>query len=197
MLDTPFGFEFKFTPKEYEKLGQLSLRWSHIEHVLANCLRSMLRLSNEEAVIVIFEMGAEKRLSHINELTEILALNKDAKAALKEVNWVVPGVRQIRNNVVHTVIMYDDKNQEIFELRSKGRRFTKEQVFASEELTNYAAHAVISLRMALGVFGSEASRHALPDRPAVPECLKGCFQAKNPGRKERRQAQPRSSRGSR
>jgi hypothetical protein len=194
MLNTPFSFEMSFTPAEYEKLGQLALRWSHIEHVLANCLRSMLRISNEEAIIVVFEMGAEKRLAHINELASIQQLNKDAKAALSGLNWVISGIRSIRNNVAHAVIMYDDKGRELFELRSKQRQFTKEQVFASEELTNYAAHAAISLRLALGVLGAEDSRHALPERPDVPKCLTGYFQATSPGRKARRQAQPRSSR---
>jgi hypothetical protein len=62
----------------------------------------------------------------------------------------------------------------VFHLRSKKRTLTKAQIFSAEELTNYAAHAVYSLRYALGSKElSPGERYALPDRPEIPEFLRG------------------------
>jgi hypothetical protein len=44
MIESPFRYEKNFTAKDYETLGKLWLRWSHIDHVLANCLKRLLRL---------------------------------------------------------------------------------------------------------------------------------------------------------
>jgi hypothetical protein len=62
MLETPFRFEPSLTPGEFQKLGQLTLRWSHIEHIIGNCLKVMLRLSDDEAVIMVFRLSLEERL---------------------------------------------------------------------------------------------------------------------------------------
>lgn len=175
MLETPFSFEFGLAPVEFERIGRLSLRWSHIDHIIGNCLRAKLRLTNSEAVIAIFSLPAERRLSNLNDLAKMAPLNSDAFAALTALNWVMPGLRSIRNNVIHAVLNQDDDGEIQFELRSKQRSYSKAQIFASEELTNFAAHAAISLRMAIGVFGADGERHPLPPRPQVPESLRPFF----------------------
>jgi hypothetical protein len=52
MIPSPFWFEGKLTPEDYQKLGKLSLRWSHIDHLIANCLKKLLRLTDDEARLV-------------------------------------------------------------------------------------------------------------------------------------------------
>jgi len=197
MIDIPFNFEPDLQDSEFEKLGRLTLRWAHIDHVIGNCLKRLLRLSDEDAIKVIFPMPEERRMTTINELAPERRLKKDAIIALEALNWVLPGIRMVRNNVIHTVMFQDKDGNHYFELRSKRRKLSKEQVFAVEELTNFAAHAVLSFRFALGLKSRVVARHALPGRPAVPECLRAYFQANNPGRKAQRAARRGSSRGSR
>jgi hypothetical protein len=48
MISSPFWFEDKLTPEGYQKIGKLSLRWSHIDHLIANCPKKLLRLSDDE-----------------------------------------------------------------------------------------------------------------------------------------------------
>ncbi len=197
MLDPPDFLDPEFTAEEFQKIGLLTIRWAHIDHLIGNCLARLLLLSAEQARVVVFPLTEDRRMATINELAQKKRMKKDAVAALKEMNWVLPAIRSIRNNVVHTVVFQDETGEHHFELRSKMRRFSMEQVFAAEELTNYAAHAVLAFRLALGLKSGMGGRHALPDRPAVPECLRAYFQAKNPSRKERRRAQREPSRASR
>jgi hypothetical protein len=65
MIPSPFRFEEKLTPEDYQTLGKLSLRWSHIEHMIANCLKMQLRLSDDEARIVIFPLSTDTRLQRM------------------------------------------------------------------------------------------------------------------------------------
>jgi hypothetical protein len=51
MIPSPFRYEANFTPEDYETLGKLSLRWSHIDHVIANCLKRLLRLKDDVAQV--------------------------------------------------------------------------------------------------------------------------------------------------
>src|SRR5262245_9891729 len=76
-------------------------------------------------------------------------------------------IRQVRNNVVHAVILKDDNANQVFELRSNERRLTKAQVFETEELTNYAAHAALILRHELGDPDPHGPPPPLPGRPAI------------------------------
>ncbi|MBR0993966.1 hypothetical protein JQ580_24905 [Bradyrhizobium japonicum] len=61
MIPSPYNFEPALSDQEYAKLGILALRWSHIEHILGNCLKVILRLTDEEAVIVVFSLSADQR----------------------------------------------------------------------------------------------------------------------------------------
>ena len=44
MIPAPYAFDPELTDPEFAKLGVLSLRWAHLENLLANCLKLMLRL---------------------------------------------------------------------------------------------------------------------------------------------------------
>jgi hypothetical protein len=184
MLDSPFVFEPHLTPEEYQKLGILALRWSHIDHIIGNCLRVMLRQTEQEAIVTIFSLSTQHRLEHMKKLVTVSPLNSDAQAAFDELLAIMKGIQFVRNGVVHAILLDDETEGHVFHLRSKERNLTKAEVFATEELTNYAGHAVKSLRYALGLKGSDPStRHPLPDRPDVPEFLRHLVSARKPPRK--------------
>src|SRR5450631_1399373 len=172
MIESPFIFESLMSDETLAKLGTLTLRWSHIEHALANCLKNILRLSEKEALIVIFPLSLDMRLNRIQELSEIKPLIPHAQAAFDELRIVMRGIQYVRNSVVHSVIILDDKDGHAFHLRSKTRTLTTDQVFGIEEWTNYAAHLVRALYFALRSKGSpEPELYAWPDRPAIPSFL--------------------------
>lgn len=178
MLDTPFRFETELSPEDYQKIGVLALRWSHIDHILGNCLKVMLRQTDEEAVHTVFSLSTSQRLNQMKKLSKLNLLNSDAQLALDELQAVMKGIQYVRNSVVHAIVIDDVNEGHAFHLRSKQRTLTKAQVFATEELTNYAAHAVLSLRYALGLKGLDPStRLPLPGRPVIPTFLQALISA--------------------
>jgi hypothetical protein len=82
------------------------------------------------------------------------------------------GIQFVRNNVIHAIVLDDLDEGHVFHLRSKRRSLTKAEIFSAEELTNYAAHAAISLRYALGLKDVPGARRPLPDRPDIPKFLR-------------------------
>ena len=170
-MESPFRYEEWLTPAEFQKLGELSLRWSHIDHIIGTCLMVMLRLSDEEAVIIVFPLSLESRLQKLKKLAELNPINEDAVAALEGLRSVMTHIQKIRNNVLHAILFDDPDRGQMFHLRSKSRSFTKEEIFSIEELTNYAAHAALALRFALEIKDARGERHPLPDMPAIPQFL--------------------------
>ena len=150
MIESPFRYEEWLTPSEFQKLGEIFLRWSHIEHIIGTCLRVVLRLTEEEAIAMIFPLPLQRRIEKIGELAESSPLNAEAAAAYHELAYVIKCINYVRNSVVHSILVDDPEKGHLFHLRSKKRSIAKAHVFATEELTNYAAHTVLSLRCALG-----------------------------------------------
>jgi hypothetical protein len=104
MIRSQFRFEANLTSEDYHKLGLLALRWSHIDHVAANCLKKMLRLTDQEAVIVVFPLPMEQRLSRMRELQKLQPLPTNAaKRAFREFDFIMKGLQAVRNNVIHAV----------------------------------------------------------------------------------------------
>lgn len=151
MINSPWHFEISLSEQELAKLGIFMLRWSLIEHVLANCLKVMLRLSDEEAVAIVFPMTLNGRINKIAEIAKIKPILPHAMKAFQELRPVITGLQSSRNNVAHAIVVHDDIDGRVLHLRSKGRNITLEQVFAAEELVNYAAHLCNSMRLALGL----------------------------------------------
>jgi hypothetical protein len=115
--------------------------------VIANCLKVLLRLTDEEAIVVVFPLSTDNRLARIRELQKLKPLPPGlAEQAFRELDLMMKGIQAVRNNVVHAVILKDGMSDQIFELRSKRRGFTKAEVFEIEEITNYAAHAALTPR---------------------------------------------------
>jgi hypothetical protein len=136
MIPSQFRFEATFTPEDFAKIGLLALRWSHIDHVIANCLKALLRLTDDEAIVVVFPLHTDTRLTRIRELQKRKPFPTEAATtAFRELDRSMKAIQAIRNTVIHAVIMGDE-----LELRSKERRYTKAQIFEIEELTNYAGH---------------------------------------------------------
>lgn len=172
MLETPFRFEPSLTDAEFKKLGQLTLRWSHIEHIIGNCLKVMLRMTDEEAHEVIFPQFLDWRLQKMKALEKLRPLAGDAKLAFDELHQIMPYIQYVRSNVVHAIVVPLNNDEDFaFHLRSKNRTFSKDEILSVEEITNYAAHVVLSLRLALGMKDAPDARHPLPDRPALPAFL--------------------------
>lgn len=175
---SPYRFEPDLSPEEYQKIGQLSLRWSHIEHVIGNCLKTMLRLTDEEAIVVVFPLSLDQRLQRMNRLAEINQYTDKAIAALDELTEIMKGIQYVRNNVIHAILLEDENEGHVFHLRSKDRSLTKVEIFSSEELTNYAAHLTLTLRYALGLKGLIIREYASPDRPEIPAFLRELIQTR-------------------
>tara|TARA_B100000315_G_scaffold248302_1_gene278031 strand:+ start:346 stop:930 length:585 start_codon:yes stop_codon:yes gene_type:complete len=171
MLESPFQYDDWLTPDQFQKLGELMLRWSHFDHVIGNCLGAILQLSPEDTAIMVFPLPVNRRLTKIKELAVLRDITDDAEAALTAVADVFEHIQKVRNNVIHA-IMIDDPNDGLkLHLRSKKRALTIDQVFEIEELTNYAAHCALSLRYALGPKAGPVEQHPLPDKPAIPRFL--------------------------
>ena len=189
MIATPFMFEANLSDEDFQKIGRLSLRWSHIEHVAGNCLKTMLRLTDQEATIIVFPMNLEQRVNRMTELSEIDPLPEGAKFLFTEFRTLFRGIQYVRNNVIHAIVGGDKWDQ--FHIRSKNRTMSKFEIFSSEEITNYTSHVVISLRYALGPKDGPAWPHALPDRPEIPEFLRSVIQFPTP--KKEAQKPPQQS----
>ena len=171
MIETPFMFEESMSDEDFRKIGQLSLRWSHIEHITGSCLKAVLRLSDDEARVVVFPISLEQRVNRIGELSEIKPLPENARFPFAEFKALLKGIQYVRNNVVHAIIE-GGKGGHSFHLRSKNRTLSKAEIFSSEEITNYAAHVVIALRYGLGLKHGSSPGSTLPDRPEIPEFLR-------------------------
>ena len=172
MIETPFNFEPGLSDADYKKLAQLSLRWSLIDHVVGNCLKVMLRLTDEEAILIVFSMSSEQRMQKIKELSGLSKISPEASAALVELEPTLKALRTVRNNVAHAIVIKDEVTGDLgFHNRSKERTITIAQIFSTEELTNYAAHAVLAFRYALGFKEGVDGQHPLPARPVIPVFL--------------------------
>jgi len=182
MIPVPYNFEPVLQIEEYVKIGQLSLRWSHIEHIIGNCLKRMLRLSDDEATVIVFPLSLEQRLSRITQLIEVAPPYPEAITAFNELKLIMPAIQFVRNNVVHALVTEDPIGEHRFILRSKGRSLTKAEIFSTEDLTNYAAHVTVALRYGLGFSGeTEGHSYTLPRRPEIPAFLLSVFPAlRNP-----------------
>lgn len=193
MIGTPFYFEEQFTAEEFQKVGTLSLRWSHIDHIVGNCLKALLGITDEQARVMIFPLSLDNRLKAIAELSEISNVSEETKDLLGKLGPVMKALQYVRNTVIHAVI---DRDTQGFQLRSRKRSIPKEEVFSTEELTNYAAHLALHLRSAIGEkeLPPWYQLTPLPERPAIPEFLRSWFQEPRRDQRAARRSRRRSSR---
>jgi hypothetical protein len=180
MISCPF--EYHLTDQEMQKLGELSLTWSHTDHTIGNCLKAVLNFNDDEAIALIFPLGLEQRVRWLRGLTD--RMNGSAQAALEEFHSVLPGLSAVRNLGVHGVIIADTIDGPLFHLRSKDRILTKDDFFACEEFTNYCARVAYAIRFALFAPADvKGWPLTLPERPEIPGALAPYIQS---GKKEDR-----------
>ena len=151
MIPTPYRFEPEFSDQDFAKIGQLTLRWSLMDHTIGNCLRRLLDMSPKTATVLIFPLSLDHRMSHIGRFAELQPLEPMPQALFAELKPLVKAMQYIRNNAVHGIVIDVGAGEEpYFELRSKNRKITKAQLFACEDLINYTAHVVQAFRFSLG-----------------------------------------------
>jgi hypothetical protein len=196
MIPTPYNFEPNFTAEEFAKIGQFTLRWSHMDHTIGNCLRRLLEMSPTHATVFIFPLSLDNRMSHIERLTKLTPLDPLPGGLFAELKALVKAMQYIRNSAIHGIVISGVEDEPYFELRSRGRRITKSQLFGCEDLINYTAHVVQGFRWSLGEKESPFSEgwgahtYALPHRPTVPDWLPDDAKAFPKEDKVLRQSQP-------
>jgi hypothetical protein len=144
-----------------------------------NCLKVLKGLTDDEAIDQIFPLPASRKMDEIKGLIGSQNLSAEGDEAYRELMNVMSGVRAVRDAVTHGTIM-SEGNDVMFDHRSKNRKFTRQDVLETEEMTNYAAHAAVLLRDALGDKDPDNKPGPLPQRPPVPKCLKPFITAKTP-----------------
>ncbi|PBB26127.1 MULTISPECIES: hypothetical protein [unclassified Mesorhizobium] len=176
MIPTDFlRYEDVLAPADFQKIGQLTLRWSLIEHTIGNCLRVLLRLTPAESVPMVFKLAARERRERIRELIAVNPVPPETEFLFKELDVVMQAIQPVRNNLVHSILLWTgDRKNLFFHLRSKDKNLTKEEVFATEDLTTYALLAVLNFRFAVGPKDHDPDEipPPLPERPEVPEFLR-------------------------
>jgi hypothetical protein len=175
VIPTPFNFEPTLSDQEFMKIGHLSIKWSHLEHIIGNCLKVILRLSDDEARVIVFPLSLEQRMTRIGELAEIGSISERSQRLFYELRALLKGIQYVRNNVIHAIVELGEDGH-TFHLRSKNRSLTKEQVFSIDDITNYTAHVVMALRFSLGFKDGSVLDYTLPDRPEIPEFLRSLVQ---------------------
>jgi hypothetical protein len=106
MLEPPFMFDPNLSDKDFQKIGQLSIRWSHIEFITGHCLRKLLRLSHEEAALMVFPLQFDQRLQKIKEVAKIHKppLLPEFHAAFDEV-WALKSAIQLVRTTCFTHLL--------------------------------------------------------------------------------------------
>jgi hypothetical protein len=116
-------------------------------------------------------MTFDRRVARIKELVDVTKISDSAQAALDAFSSVSSLIQRIRNGVIHAIVVDDPTLGKILHLRSKGHSYTKAQIFETEETTNYAAHAALSLLYALDTKSYAGAQHPLPAKPVIPKFL--------------------------
>jgi hypothetical protein len=165
--------DFDLTPEEKRKLGELSLVWSHTEHVIAKSLKEILKFDDEEAISIIYPMTLDRKLKYIASLSGRVTAR--SRTYFQELKSVVKAITQIRNTVAHGVLVNDTKEGTLFRSPSRDRVVSKDDVLGSQEISNYA------LWIAIGFYHSldpDESLSPLPERPEIPKSLQQFVQAR-------------------
>src|ERR1700730_13531843 len=129
MIPVPWRLEPDLAPEDFQKIGQLTIRWSHIDEIIGHCLKTILRLNDDQAAIIVFPMRSEARLDRITELNDVAPLNGAARFALSELKPIMKGIAMVRNSVVHSYVREDTKDGYTFHLRSKDRTLTRDEIY--------------------------------------------------------------------
>ena len=120
------------------------------------------------------------RMQRIGEVIKRCPLTPEQTGFFAELTPCIKAMQYLRNTVLHGVVIGDDAEDDppFFHLRSRNRNIYKADLFACEDLINYAAHVTLAFRLSLGdTEGPWAQHYALPDRPPIPEFLPNEYRA--------------------
>jgi hypothetical protein len=160
--------EFVLTPEELSKLGDLSLVWSHTEHVIAKSLKEILRYNDHDAISIIYPMGLQRKLNYITKLSG--QLSDGSRTYFEELRLVVGAINKlIRNTAAHGVLVNDTKEGTLFRSPSKDWVVSKDDVLRSQEISNYALGVAIAFYHSLD---PDEPLAPLPERPKIPKALR-------------------------
>jgi hypothetical protein len=200
MIHTPYKFEAKLSAEEFQQVGRFAMRWSHMDHTIGNCLRRVLELTPEQANILIFPLSMDLRMARIEQVAKVKPFDPMPQALFAELKPLVKAMQFLRTSALHGIVVdVGDAEEPYFELRSKGRKLTKDQLFGCEDIINYTAHVATAFRFSLGEKQSTWSEgwgphtYALPDRPPIPNFLPSECRAFPMEDRVMREAPPKSS----
>jgi len=164
-------FHYGLTPEELAKLGELALTWSHTEHLIGTCTKSVLGLTEEQADILIYPLSADRRMQLLKQHSG--RVSPELQALIKELQTVMKAISIARNTAVHAIII-DNWEVPKFRLHSKDRVLTKEDILQSDALSNYATLLALHIRFKLDpakLDGGTLKLPPLPTRPEIPKTL--------------------------
>jgi hypothetical protein len=173
MIPTPYRFEANVTAEQFQKIGQFTLRWSHMDNTIANCLRRLLDMDPKQANVMIFPLSLDQRFQKIGQLSKHQPFTGERKWLFEELKPLIFAMQYIRNTVVHGVVIDFFSDDDIFfNLRSKNRNITIPQLLECEDLINYSGHVTEAFRLTFGEKDdNRGEAYTLPDRPPIPEFL--------------------------
>lgn len=173
MISSPYRFEANLSPEEFQKIGQFAVRWAHIEHTIANCLRVLLTFDAKQASVMIFPLSLETKMNRIENLFKITKQGAYQTWLFNELKPLVAAMQYIRNTILHGTPVDIFENEQLFwHLRSKDQMITKAQLFECDDLINYTGHVIQEFRFSLGDKDDDREHsYTLPDRPPVPDFL--------------------------
>ena len=164
------------------KIGQFACRWAMLEHTVSNCLRRAMEMTQDQASVMIFPLTLDTKMARLGHYMKNSEPTAYKKWLFGELVPLVKAMRFLRNTTLHGVVMDNEQDEPYFDLRSKGHKLTKAQLFRCEDLINYTAHVVHAFRYSLGEKDDpEGHTFALPDRPPIPEFLPEECRAFPPG----------------
>src|SRR4051794_11247706 len=101
MIETPYKFEANFSPEEFQKFGQFAVRWSHIEHTIANCLRVMLNFDPKQASVMIYPLSLDTRMSRMAERIKLIPLQPEQMVLFEELKPLIRAMQHLRTTTLH------------------------------------------------------------------------------------------------
>ena len=175
MISTPYLFEPSLSDQEFMKIGHLSVKWSHLEHIIGNCLKVILRLNDDEARIVVFPLSLEQRMVRIGELAEIGSLSERSQRLFRELKAILKGIQYVRNNVIHAIVESGEGGTHFICVPKTGR-LQKIRFSARTKLRIMPPMSSRRFGLALAFKMDSTLDYTLPDRPDIPEFLRSLIQ---------------------
>lgn len=168
----PGTFYIDMTAAQNAALGRMMLRWGQIDHLVANCILRLRGRPRKRQKEDIDGCTAGQRVRILADLMKTSPVTPEARKAFDAFLPIWRGLIGVRNHVAHGVTFWEPDGTADTKLQHRGRDEPIEKILAAESITNFAAHAVLSFRFALGLEADPDIRHPLPRRPAIPPIVK-------------------------